>query len=96
LRPRFLSPAEREYVDALRYFSSQSIELGQAFHWDIEHAIDLIDQFPQIGAPFDADKRRLLLRRFPYSVIYQERPAEIVVVAVRHHRQDPQPWNSRD
>jgi plasmid stabilization system protein ParE len=94
LRPHFLSAAEREYVDTVRYYSSQSVELGRAFYRDVEHAVDLIEQFPQIGAPFDVDKRRLILRRFPYSLIYQERPSEIVIAAVRHHRQDPQPWSS--
>jgi len=92
LRPLFLSPAEREYLEVLQYYSLQSVELGRAFIDDVEHALDLIELYPQIGAPFDGDKRRLLLRRFTYSLIYQERAEGVVVAAVRHNRQDPDSW----
>jgi len=37
LRVRFLRPAEEEVLAALRYYASQSLELGVAFVGDLDH-----------------------------------------------------------
>jgi plasmid stabilization system protein ParE len=46
----------------------------------------------EIGAPFDLDKRRLLLRRFQHSVIYEAGVGEVIVVAVPHQRRRLKSW----
>jgi plasmid stabilization system protein ParE len=92
LKVRFLSPAEAEYLDALRYYADQSIDLAHAFANDVEHAVSLLEEFPEIGAPFDVDKRRLLLHRFDQSLIYAVAADEIIVIAIHHSRQHPTSW----
>jgi len=42
LRVRFLRPAEAEYLEALRYYTSQSVDLGVAFLDDLDHAPALL------------------------------------------------------
>ena len=92
MRVRFLRPAEEEYLEALRYYGSQSFDLGVTFLNDRDHALDLRAAHPQIGAPYDGDTRRLLLRRFHHSLIYELKSDEVVILAVPHHSQRPESW----
>jgi len=39
--------------------------------------------------------RRILLRRFPYQIVYRLKPDGIVVVAVAHLKRRPGYWKSR-
>jgi hypothetical protein len=39
--------------------------------------------------------RRYLLHKFPFSVVYLERPDFIEVIAVAHHRRKPGYWSKR-
>jgi hypothetical protein len=49
------------------------------------------DAFSSTGLPI----RRRRLRRFPYAIIFVERPGEFVVLAVMHLRRRPGYWLSR-
>jgi plasmid stabilization system protein ParE len=92
LRVRFLTPAEREYLTDLQYYTAQAVELGGAFLDDIDHAVALLSEHPHIGAPFDGDVRRLLLRRFHHSLLYVVEADEVVVLAVQHQSRHPDSW----
>jgi len=41
------------------------------------------------------EARRRVLRRFPYSIVFLLEPAEIVIVAVAHHKRRPGYWIGR-
>ena len=92
MRVRFLSPAEREYLTDLEYYTSQAVDLGRAFLDDLDHAVALLIEHPHIGAPFDGDVRRLLLRRFQHSLIYVVDTDEVVILAVQHQSRQPDSW----
>ena len=92
MRVRFLSPAEREYLAALEYYTEQSTDLGAAFLDDLDHAVELLAQHPHIGAPYDGEIRRLLLRRFHHSAIYSVEAEEVVILAVQHQSRHPESW----
>ena len=80
---------------AARYARSANVELGLAFVAEFERVVRLIVVNPRIGAVFRSTWRRYLLRRFPYSVIYQISTEELRVVAVAHHRRRPGYWAGR-
>lgn len=44
--------------------------------------------YPRIGGEF----RHVLLRKFPYSLIYRVSSEELVVVSCFHHRRRPGSW----
>ncbi|WP_407936397.1 hypothetical protein [Limnochorda pilosa] len=50
-----------------------------------------------MGSPVSADHltRRVLVRGFPYQVVYHLRPDEIVIVAVAHLKRRPGYWRNR-
>lgn len=41
------------------------------------------------------DARRAVVKRFPYVVIYQEMPTEVLVISVFHTSRDPKEWQRR-
>ena len=65
---RFLSPAEDEMSGAALFY--ESVGLGHDFLNDVQQRIDLLCQFPKSGTRIDAKLRRMLLHRFPLSIIY--------------------------
>ena len=52
------------------YVQKANLELSRKFLSEFERVIALISANPQIGAIFRNTRRRFILRRFPYSIIY--------------------------
>jgi plasmid stabilization system protein ParE len=93
--PSVSREAELELTDAATYYAKEgSVELGLAFIDEFEQALDLLCQQPQLGALWRA-RRRLPLRRFPYSVIYYVSGDSLRVIALAHHRRAPDYWSGR-
>lgn len=69
--------------------------LSQAFLAEFERCVSLLLQHPLLGAQWLHGKRRLVARRFPYSVIYTVVGEQIRVLAVAHHRRRPGYWRNR-
>lgn len=59
------------------YADSANRELGMAFVAEFEKAVNTILGNPRMGALFRGTQRRYLLRRFPYTVIYQSSSDEL-------------------
>jgi hypothetical protein len=51
----------------------------------------MLREYPQAGAEFATGLRRMLLHRFPLSVIYSVETEVILVVAIAHHGRRPGP-----
>ena len=89
-------PALAELREATAFYTaSADEELGLAFVAEFERTVNFILENPKAGAIFRGTRRRFLLRRFPYSVIYQITSEELRVVAVAHHHRRPGYWAGR-
>jgi plasmid stabilization system protein ParE len=90
-------PLALEELQAAAAFYSESatVELGQAFLAEFERVVTSVLENPRLGAIFRGSRRRALLRRFPYSVIYQVAGEELRVVAVAHQHRRPAYWAGR-
>jgi toxin ParE1/3/4 len=95
VKVRFLTPASEEFLEALDFYKEQAAGLGAEFFEDLEHATELISANPQIGAPYEENTRRILMRRFPFNVIYEVHTDHVLIVAVAHQRRKPGYWKSR-
>ena len=73
--------------------------LGEEFLVAVEAAVAQLEQNPRIGSrtPGVADEsvRRVVVRRFPYHVVYIELPDRLQVLAVAHDRRRPAYWLGR-
>lgn len=77
------------------FYEKAAGRLGSDFLDDIQVAIDSIRNHPELGASAPHGFRRVLLRRFPFSIIHVVESAMIVVVAVAHQRRAPQYCRNR-
>jgi toxin ParE1/3/4 len=89
----FLPAAEEEFLDAVARYEAARNGLGGEFLAEVERATRRIAFFPKHGSPYFAGTRRIVLRRFPYSVVYDA--DELLVVAVAHQRRLPGYWRYR-
>jgi toxin ParE1/3/4 len=89
---RFTAPAEAELIAGITYYSEQADNLCNRFYQAVATAVSLLNQFPDAGYQLPGNFRRVIVRTFPYSVIYKEYHGEIVIFAVAHHRQRPSRW----
>ena len=92
----FHPEAEQELADATRFLVSRVGGLGPAFADAVEHAITLIREYPELGTPFGRSRRRVLVRGFPYAVIYEVRTDGIFILAVAHLGRRPGYWRTRE
>jgi plasmid stabilization system protein ParE len=92
---RFLPGAAEEMSEAAVFYEAASVGLGRDYLEDVQQVIDSLRTYPEIGAPVDGELRRVLLRRFPFSLIYSVEVDVILIVSVAHHRQRPGYWISR-
>lgn len=87
--------AEAELAGAARFYEAQLAGLGQDFLFEVGRCFDRVHHSPETGTPCYSRFRRLMLRRFPYSVIYEVSPHSTLIVAVAHQRRKPGYWRKR-
>ena len=92
MKVRFLTPASVELTEAIEYYEGQRLGLGYEFLTEVESAIDKITQFPNAWTLVSNRTRRILLKRFPFGLLYQVRNDDIIVAAVMDLRRDPTTW----
>ena len=91
----FHPEAEAELEDASLFYEARIPGLGKSFAAEVQRTIYLIREFPDAGSPTGPARRRVLVARFPYSVVYRREPDSVVVVAIAHQRRRPGYWRQR-
>lgn len=87
--------AADEAQAAERWYREQSETASARFQREFDRAVDLISERPNAGSPYLGSTRRVLLRRFPFFVVYRVRGNELEIVAVAHARRRPGYWRVR-
>ena len=59
-----------EYAEAYQWYVERSSDIAAAFAEEISRALRLVRQTPERWPRYSARHRRILVRRFPYSVVY--------------------------
>jgi len=62
--------AESDIDAALALYESQEPSVGVRFLREIDSAIDLITNQPELFAPVHRDIRRAILNKFPFGIFY--------------------------
>jgi toxin ParE1/3/4 len=95
-KPMVVEPeAEADLKDAYLWYQKQREGLGDDFLLCYEAAPDAIGQWPRAYPVVGRHSRRILLRRFPYSVLYVELPEVIAVLGVFNTSRHPKVWRRR-
>ena len=92
---RFLPEAEAELLHEVKYYSTASSGVGIRFQAAVEASLERAAHQPFGGAPSPHGTRSVLVKSFPFSVVYRGNPGEILVVAIAPHRRRPGYWLER-
>jgi plasmid stabilization system protein ParE len=91
----FHPEAQAEYAAALAWYQARSPRTATRFENEMGRILGLIGANPEMFPSYDDDHRFAVLRRFPYSVIYQVQPTQVAVVAVAHSSRAAGYWQGR-
>jgi plasmid stabilization system protein ParE len=94
-RASFHRLAERELNEAASYYEVQETGLGARFLAEVDRCIDALVKHPEAGAIILGPVRRRLVRRFPYAILYVEKPGGVRILAVMNLKRRPQYWVGR-
>jgi len=92
----FHRAAAAEYEEAFAWYFARSPQVATRFEHEVERALRLVVEAPARWPACDAVHRKILLRRFPYLLVYREHRGRAWIVAVAHGHRRPRYWESRD
>lgn len=95
MKLRFTSDAERELDVAISFYNLRAQGLGQDFAQSVDHAGQLICEYPNAWKRVGKFTRQIGLTRFPYGLVYLLDRDEAVIVAVAYLRRKPGYWRKR-
>ena len=84
-----------EIDEARAWYDERVPDLGKSLLREVEAAIQTIKRYPTRWAVFDGDARRVILHRFPYSLVYALVDHSIHIVALAHFSRRPGYWKHR-
>ena len=73
------------------WYDVQRRGLGQEFLDEVEHFVAAIQESPLRFPIYHNAVRRCVLKRFPYQLLFDIRPAKIRLLRVAHTSRDPGP-----
>ena len=95
MKIRFAAIARRELFAAADHYNGKRLGLGEQFLTEVTRRIGQLKTVPGLGPIYREPARKLGLRRFPYSLIYEIRADGIIIHAVAHMRRRPLYWVRR-
>jgi len=94
-RAKFVAAARREFLIEVDYYNNEGPGLGARFTAAVEEATARAVAFPLAGSPYAEGTRRVLLKDFPFSIVYRPTTEGIIVFALAHQSRLPGYWQAR-
>ena len=82
-------------LKAAEYYDNFVVGLGDSFISEVKHTVQRIARNPKTGRKIRGHVRRMLVRRFPFGILYCIEEEDIVIIAVMHFRRHPDYWPDR-
>jgi len=97
LKLRIHRLAVEEIDHEVDYYESCSAGLGIELEDEIDAVLETILQFPHAAPQWRdrPDRRVAVLDRFPFTLVYQVKADEIVILALAHTSRRPGYWSRR-
>jgi len=89
LKFRFHSDASTDISSSIDYYNAAAEGLGADFLNSVLACIDRVREFPESGAVYLRNYRRVFLKRFKHVVIYKVVSNELHIMAVTHVKRNP-------
>lgn len=90
-----IEEAELDVADAHAWHEEQRPGLGDTYLDELRAAIGRVHTEPHVHPHVERGMQRLLVRRFPYAILFRDEPECVVIIAVFHAKRDPSVWRKR-
>jgi plasmid stabilization system protein ParE len=88
--------AHTEITAAIRWYARKAGKMQvRAFRAEVRKMLSLISEHPSMGSHAACGTRRMVLRRFPFSIVYYHSSDILRVIALAHHSRRPVYWAER-
>lgn len=94
-RVRFSAEARKELIHETRYYEKAREGTGKRFRLQVEAATERALAFPRSGIPGPSSTRRMLVKGFPFSVVYEDDAEGVFIHAIAPFRRRPDYWVGR-
>jgi toxin ParE1/3/4 len=88
--------ATQEAREARLWYLARSPIAADAFVSELNAAISVIAEAPERWPELPNGRRRYVMRRFPFILVFRIRSKDVRVLAVQHGRRRPGYWKNRD
>jgi plasmid stabilization system protein ParE len=96
MKPAQVHPeAEAEADGAFEWYWLRSESSALAFDAELRETFSVLRKSPRMCSPYLQGTRRLMLKRFPYFVVFRELPRKIQIIAIAHAKRRPGYWRGR-
>ena len=96
MRPYIVRPAAAADIRrAYRWYERQRDGLGEEFLTEVRAAMDAVFTAPTAYQVLHRQTRRVLVRRFPYGLLFRLIDDMVVFVGCFHTRRNPESWARR-
>ena len=87
--------AEAEARAAWLRYRAYDLAVARRFETALDRAIDRVADSPNRWPSYLHGTRRLVLRRFPFSIVYRVDTERVLIIAIAHQRRRPGYWARR-
>lgn len=95
-RPLEIHPAAlAEFKSSLKWYLERNQTATWKFVAAVDQAIEAVAKSPSRWPQDDHGARKIILRRFPFAIVYRERPNAIQILAIAHGHRRPEYWKDR-
>jgi toxin ParE1/3/4 len=88
--------ATAEARAARLWYLERSPRAAELFVADLDYAVGLILEAPERWPELPNGRRRYVMRRFPFILVYRIHSDEVRLLAIQHGRRRPGYWKARD
>ena len=84
-----------EVKAAVAWYMERNYTAAIKFADEIDKAIEMMVESPARWPAGGHGTRKLVLRRFPYAIVYREKEDAVQILAVAHGHRRPEYWKDR-
>jgi plasmid stabilization system protein ParE len=85
IKPHAIEMAQKAY----QWYEKQRVGLGDLFLSEVENCYDRIESSPLLYAKINKNFRQIILRTFPYVIVFEILNDDVVIYAVFHTSRNP-------
>ncbi len=88
--------AEQDLDEAFEYLEQKQVGLGFNLLVAVANAITVLEETPFLFQKIQGEKRRLVIQRFHYNLIYKVIDSNVYILAILHGSSNPRRrWEER-